>query len=372
MYSWLSTEVLTGRVITELLDLECRQVSKKLGGGSTASASLPLTEKLPENWQRATLEGASTLVLVDTESGIPVWGGMILTVTPDDTDALPINLATYEDAYLKRRYVGDQSYTQVGAVDIMVDLANRYLRAGSNGGIPLRVQVIGSSRGVVVDREYADTDDQTVLDRFTELAGLENGPEWTIAWETLDGGITYTPVLRISGTRIGNAVVPSSGISPAATFEIPGSVTSVSQPRSYSDGDGANDVLAISTGSAERTGHIVTADPNRPTFEYRFTPDVDDDNPDTLTAHGRAQAVALFGGTRTLALQAAVTAAPRLGIDWVEGDDIGYIVGGIDADGVDTLPAFPGGISGVVRALGWVLDLEDVPQVTPVLEGGDS
>lgn len=372
MYSWLSTEVLTGRVITELIDLECKQVSKKLGGGSTASASLPLTEKLPENWQRATLEGAATLILVDTDTNLPVWGGLALMVTRDDSDMLPINLATYEDAYFKRRYVGDESYSQVGAVDIMVDLANKYLKRGSNGGIPLRVQVVGSSRGVVVDREYADADDQTVLDRFNELASLDGGPEWTVSWETLDSGFTYTPVLLISGTRLGTAVVPSSGIGPAATFEVPGALTSLSQPRSYADGDGANDVLAIATGTSERGGRIVTADPNRPTFEYRYTPDIDDDDPATLAAHGKAKALALIGGTRTLALQAAVVNAPRLGRDWVEGDDIGYIVGGIDADGFETVPAFPGGISGVVRALGWVLDLDDVPQVTPVLEGSDS
>lgn len=368
-YSWLSVETLTGKVIAELPDLEVGSVSKQIGDATTATANYPLTERTPENWRRALLEGGAAFVLVDDEHGVAPWGAMVNRSTPDETDVVPVSLATYE-SYLGRRYVGDEEYDQVGAVDIIIDLLTKYVLKGSNGGIPMRIVVEGTSRGVVVDQSYQDSADKTVLSALQTLSSLEGGPEWTINWETRDSGQTYTPVFRISGTQLGSRV--PDGLSPAATFEIPGPVTSVSLDRDYTDGNGANDVMATSTaaGTARpQSTHVVTPDPQRPTFEERFTPDTDVDDDDVLQSHAVARAAEIAQGTQTLALQSAVQDAPRLGVDWSEGDDIGYVVGGIDRFGRDLLPAFPGGITGTVRAVGWVLDLEGLERVTPVLEG---
>jgi hypothetical protein len=369
-YSWLAVETLTGRVVAELPGLLCNSVSKQIGEATTASASFPLDKKRPENWRRALLEGGSAFVLVDDEHNVTPWGGMVLRSTPDETDVVPVSLATYESAYLGRRYVGDIEYTQRGAVDIIVDLLQRYVLQGSNGGIPMRIQVEGSSRGIVLDQEYTDSSDKTVLSVLQTLSGLQGGPEWTINWETLDSGRTFTPVFRISGTQLGARVAP--GLGAAATFEIPGPVTAVSLDRDYTDGAGANDVMATSTaagGARPQSDHVVTRDLNRPTFELRFTPDTDLDDDDALKSHAVSKAAEVADGTRTLALKSAVQDAPRLGVDWSEGDDIGYVVGGFDRFGRDLLPAFPGGLSGVVRCVGWVLDLDGLEQVTPVLEG---
>lgn len=371
MYSWLSCEVLTGRVIAELTELECERVSKQIGDATTASASLPLTGRTPTNWRRAILEGAAAMVLVDDEHQTPVWGGLVTHTAPDQTDVVPINLASYE-AYLGRRYVGDEVFDQTGAVDIIVSLLQKYVLRGSNGGIPLRIQVEGTSRGVVIDREYQDTSDKTILSVLQELSGIENGPEWTIAWETVDNGQSFTPVFRISGTPLGVRTNPSSGLGPNATFEIPGPVSAVSLDRDYTDGSGANDVMATSTASGAtrpQSTHVVTADPDRPTFELRYSPDTDIVDDDQLNAHARARAVEVCNGSRTLSLESQVQDAPRLGFDWVEGDDIGYVVGGFDRFGRDLVPAFPGGLTGVVRALGWELTLSGSQTITPVLEG---
>ncbi len=362
-YSWLAVESRTGLLVAELPEFECGTVSKEVGDGSTASGTLPLTHKTPENWRRAILEGGSALVLVDDASGVPVWGGMVTHTIPDESDKVPVSLATYETGYLSRRFVGDVDYSQVGAVDIIIDLLNRFVLTGSNGGIPMRVVVEGSSRGVLTDQSYQDTDDKTVLSALQTLSALDGGPEWTIGWETLDSGRTYTPVFRVSGTKLGNRV--PAGLSAPATFEIPGPVSSVSMDRDYTEGNGANDVMATSNASGTarpQSNHVVTPDLNRPTFELRFTPDTNvDDVDDRLDSFARARAAEAAEGTRTLALKAAVEDAPRLGVDWVEGDDIGYVVTGVRS--------FPGGLSGVVRALGWVLDLDGLEQVTPVLEG---
>lgn len=375
MYSWLAVEALTGRQLAELTEFECGSVSKQLGGGGTASGTLPITDRTPPNWERATLEGGSALVLVDDNTNVPVWGGMVVHATRDETDKIPLSLATYETGYLSRRFVGDVEYTNTAAVDIIIDLLNKFVLTGSNGGIPMRIQVEGASRGVVLDYQaYQDQSDKTVLSVLQTLSSLDGGPEWTIGWETLDSGQTYTPVFRISGTRLGTRV--TRGLGAAATFEIPGPVTAVSLERDYTDGNGANDVMATSTASGAtrpQSAHVVTADPNRPTFEERFTPDTDvDDVEDKLDSFARARAAEIADGTRTLALKAAVQDAPRLGVDWVEGDDIGYVIGGIDRFGNELVRSFPGGMTGVVRALGWVLDLDGLEQITPVLEGPDS
>jgi hypothetical protein len=53
------------------------------------------------------------------------------------------------------------------------------------------------------------------------------------------------------------------------------------------------------------------------------------------------------------------------GRDWGIGDDIGYEITGVDAlTGLDTVPAFPGGLSGVGRCIG--VERTDTT-ITPVL-----
>lgn len=369
-YSWLSVEAKTGRVIAELPDLEVDLVSKVIGDSSTATATYPLTKRRPSNWQRALLEGAAAFVLVDDDHpDVVPWGAMVTRTEPDESDKVPVSLITYE-SYLGRRYVGDVDYDQTPAVDIIVDLLQRFVLVGSNGGIPMRIVVEGASRGIVVDQYYQDTSDYTVLSALQKLSALEGGPEWTINWETRDQGQSYTPVFRVSGTKLGSRV--PAGLSASATFEIPGPVTGVKLERDYTDGNGANDVMASTTAagaSRPQSTHVVTADPDRPTFEDRFTPDSDVDDEAVLQSYAVARAAAIRNGTQTLSLQSAVEDAPRLGVDWSEGDDIGYVVGGHDRFGIDTVPAFPGGITGTVRAIGWVLKLEGLETITPVLEG---
>jgi hypothetical protein len=67
--------------------------------------------------------------------------------------------------------------------------------------------------------------------------------------------------------------------------------------------------------------------------------------------------------------------APRLGIDWSIGDDIGYVIGGsaVDERGqeYETVPGFPGGVQGSARAIGWELNLTGIETVTPVLQDGE-
>jgi len=100
-------------------------------------------------------------------------------------------------------------------------------------------------------------------------------------------------------------------------------------------------------------------------------------------------------GARALTLSAVVEDAPRLGVDWFIGDDLGYSLGGtiytttqeFVTDGFfdefedpflsvgtvdvttasESVPAFPGGFSGVARAIGWEWTLTEPQMIAPIL-----
>jgi hypothetical protein len=368
-YYWLAVHLKTGAVIAELPGLVCEKVARQIGTYTTTEATLPVgVPGTPENWLRATLPGASALVLIDAEREAPVWGGMVTTRRRSGEQSVTLALASAE-AYLDRRYVGDVTYSQVGQNRIVADLITRYVAAGSNGGLPIRVAF--SEEGRLRDRTYTDASDKTVYSVLGELMGIENGPEWSIEWEWAIPGQVLRPVLTVA-SRIGTS--PAPGLSPAATFEMPGPLRSVELEESFTSADGANDVLAVSTASADvrpQSDHLSAADADRPTFEYRFTPSTSITSLDVLNSHAGATLTDKAGGARALSLSSVVRAAPRVGSDWAAGDDIGYIVGGLDRFGRETVPAFPGGISGTARAVGWVLAFatSNAPEtITPTLQ----
>ena len=367
-YSWLAVAARTGEVLADLPGLDVEKISSQLGEYTTTSAALPLgSRQTPEDWLRATLPGATCFVLVEDASDLPVWGGLVTRRTRGGSDSVELSLATLE-AYFDRRYVGDESF--VGAdQNVIVDrLVTRYAASGSNGGLPLRVQVEGPA-GPRRDREYADEGDKTLYSVLTELMGVEDGPEWTVDWERR--GTLLTPRLRV-GTRIGT--VPTSGLAPNATFELPGPVTVAELDEDYSSEGGANDVLATSSASGDQrpqSPRIVVRDPERPTFERRFSPSTSITDVATLTAHARREATAVAGGVRALSLSSVTRSAPRVGVDWNAGDEIGYVIGGVDRHGRELDPAFPGGLVGTARAVGWELAFETdkLPEtITPVLQ----
>lgn len=402
-YQWVATEMLTGRIIADLPNLIVPTVKQTLGKYQTATATLPFAH-LPVNWVRATLQGATVLNLLDDEHGLCVWGGFVTQRPRNTGDSMDLSLATIP-AYFDRRYVGDVTYTGQGQNAIVADLISRFVAAGSNGGIPIEVVQTTTGAGALRTRTYADSDDKTVYSVLTELMGVDGGPEWVDGWVWDQGAGTVKPVLYV-GDRVGVPVAP--GLAPAAVFDIPGNSASAELLEDFTAGAGGNDFLAVSTAVADHrpeSVHVVTVDPDRPTFEVRFTPSTSIDDTDTLDAHARAKAAQQSGGTNTLSLTAPLKKAPRLGFDWSAGDDIGFVLGGIrpdpttvtaddvyidvytdvygatgrvllHPDGIDSVPAFPAGMSGVVRATGWQIDFADqggVPMLTPLITtpGGD-
>lgn len=363
-YSWVATEVLTGKIIADLPDLQVEKVKLSLGRYESAPATLPLPNA-PENWERATLEGATNLILLadnpdDPAHGIPVWGAMVTKTDRDHTDILPMTVATVE-SYLDRRFVGDKVFEHVGQNDIFKYLIETHVATGSNGGLPIRVQVVNGGAGKLRDKEYKDQDDKTVYSAITDMAAIIDGFEWTIGWEWQSNPERITPVAYV-GDRIGNAV--TGDMKPAATFYLPGSVSSLSNPRDYSNGNGANDVMATSSGQGDirpQSPRQTFADPQRPTFEHRFSPSTSITEIGTLTEYAEAALEVLKDGITSVGLSAATQKAPKLGVDWNIGDDIGF--------DITETPGFPNDHVGVARAIGWELELGGVEFVTPILAG---
>lgn len=365
--SWVATEALTGELIADLPLLEVDKVKSVIGRYDSVQASLPVPEA-PENWERATLHGATNMILLadnpnDPAHGIPLWGGMVKPRRRTHQDKITMTLATIE-SYLDGRYVGDETFTGVGQNTILATLLTNYVLTGPNGGIPLRIAYSGA--GTLRDRTYQDQNNMTVYSAFQNFMGVIDGPEWTIGWEWQTSPERLTPVCYIS-TRIGSAV--TAGLGPNATFEMPGPVTEFEFTEDYSQGKGATTVVASSSGTTSARPQSTPqsiADPDRPTFEYRFTPSTSITDTDTLDSYAGTAATALAGGTNAITLSATVEDGPRLGIDWFIGDDIGYQIGGLDSDGNETVPSFPGGKSGIARAVGWEMSLGNTPIITPI------
>ena len=403
--SWVSTDMRTGRIIADLPDLGVDRVSVVLGTYTTTLASLPIVTQwdtsqgwpvlrgagAPENWERATLEGATVMVLLDDSvSGdpLPEWGGYVTVHDRGSGNTVEMALATLEAA-LDRFYVTeDVAYEGIGQNAIVADLIDRF--------VDLPIRVAYTEPGTLRDRTYERAADKTIFSVLTELAGVDGGPEWTIGWEWQHDPERITPVLYV-GSRVGAS--PREGLGPNAWFEMPGSVTEVSLRRDYSAGKGATDVMAVSTASADarpESPRQIVADSDRPAFQHRFTPSTSITNVSTLTAHAAKTLAGMKDGARALSLTAAISAAPRLGADWSIGDDVGYRIGGliddprtevrddlwselwtetfgvtgrvkVNPDGKPSVPAFPRGLEGVARAVGWEMSLAGVQTITPIL-----
>lgn len=349
--SWLSVSLTTGRVIADLPDLVVGSVKQTIMRYESQTASVPLSTA-PEAWVEATRPGSAALVCLDDDGSTPLWGGMVTKRSTGHGSDVSLSLATVE-AYLDRRYVGDETFDGVPQNRIVEQLVNEYARTGGKPGLPIRVQIVGGG-GQVRDRTYEDKEDKTLYSVLGDLSGVIGGPEWTIGWEHV--GDFFTPVLYV-GDRIG-APVPA-GLGPNATFSLPGPVSSAELTESYGSDDGANDVMAVSSGVADARPQSPRQTPahyeGRPTFEYRWTPSTSITNVGTLTDHARRALAAVKDGSHALTITTNRQEAPRLGRDWGLGDDVGYDL---------TAPAWPDGLHGVARAIGWEID---DTTLTPIL-----
>lgn len=350
---WASVNANDGSVIAYLPNLKVDgSLKRTIGRHETQTATLP-SDGIPKNWRSATRKKSVFLVALDEpregEMDVPVWGGMVTEREPSHLGGLTLSLVTAED-YLNDRYVGDETYAGVPQNTIVRDLVQKY---AVPDGIPIRVVELAGPNPVR-GRTYLDKDDKTLYTILDELSGLDGGPEWTIGWEWV--GKRLGLVLTV-GARIGAAA--PEGLGPAAQFYLPGNLTDARLREGYRRGEGANDVMATSSGAADarpqspRQRHTGDA---RPRVEFRWSPSTSITDIETLTDHAKRALQELRNGTVELSITAARNEGPRLGRDWNLGDDIGFDVKSW---------AWPDGITGTARVIS--IELTNTT-VTPVLD----
>jgi hypothetical protein len=354
----------TGNLLADLPDLTMQSpLRQTLCQYEQNTLSLPISTA-PTDWLYLTRPEAVNLIALD-ENNMPVWGGPIVQRSRSEGDQVTLSVSTGE-GYFDRRFISPAvSSTVITTADygyysawdqcqLAADLVTRYAQTGTKPGMPLRVVWTPSAQPGRT-HIYSDSDDKTLYSGLQDLSSILNGPEWTITWEWQHNPERITPVFSVAD-RLGRAV--NAGMLPNAAFYMPGSVISVTVLEDYSSGKGANDITAVGAGqgnSRPSARQVATNFGGRPTIEYRFNvPAVGQLTVAQIAALGvyAGQALTFMGaGAQSVTLTSTIEGAPVLGQDWNLGDDIGYQIGGLDGNGVDLVPAFPGGFSGVARTV---------------------
>lgn len=356
--TWLGCDLVSGRVITELPDIT-GTVSRVLGAYTSAALTLPVPLAGPGALGpvafQATDPGRTMIVAVVNDA--PTWAGIVLTRSGGVDAVLQLGCVSLE-GYLDRRYVGD--HTWLGQDEAGVIGAGLADDAGPQG---IGLIVDAPPTGVRRDRTYVGNDDATVYSRLRELMSVQGGPEWTIDVDWLDDNTQDVVVktLRIR-SRIG---IASS--TPAAVFQnaLGASETRYTYAEDYSDGKGANYIIATSTGEGEDRPTSSPASDIRtgwPRYERRFSPSTSVTDLAVLDAHAADDLAVRVAGINTFKLTTRWNARPRLNLDWRLGDDVAWDLKG---------HRHPYGVAGIGRVVGWELDMA-AGVVTPVLLEPDS
>lgn len=306
-----------------------------------------------DGWDAATRPGQVMLVAIDDDTEEPLWAGLVYRRRSTSGPWVSVNLISLE-GYLDRRYVNDQTYSLTSQTLV----AEGVVSSVATDGVPFAIDAETSIR--LRDREYFDDEDKTALAVLTELAGVENGLEFTVDLQWSDATHTILePVLRLAD-RIGTGVAR-----PAATFALPGNVRDFEYVEDYSADNGATAVRAVSSGEGDSRPesswwtieNLETSGWAR--FERNFTPSTSIADKPTLDLHARSELQQVWDGLNELTLEANLDTAPQPGTDWWLGDDVAVTLTcprfperpGVDGDVVP-------GYQAVVRAIGWEIDLD--------------
>lgn len=351
MLSWVSVDANNGSIITDLTNLRVDgSLKRTIGRHETQTATLPL-DGAPSNWRTATRKKSVFLValsepLENEPRGEPVWGGMVTEREPNEGAELPISMATAED-YFNDRFVGDEEFFTWPQNDIVEYLVIKY---AATDGIPIRVVKLPGANPVR-GRTYLDKEDKSLFAVLDELSNVIDGPEWTIEWEWVNE--EQLGLVLFVGARIGSAA--PEGLGPASWFHLPGNVQKASLVDGYRRGEGANDVMAVSSGSADarpQSPRVVATSNGRPKIEFRWSPSTSITETDTLTGHAERALASMKDGTVALSIVATREETTPFQL----GDDVGFDL---------TSWAWPDSITGTARVLG--IEITNTT-ITPVLD----
>lgn len=365
--TWHSVDLRTGRRGGPVVARALGSISRILNEATEATVEtlIPTELALYDEWVGATQPGLVMLVAVD-ENDVPIWGGMVYKRQSSESEWATLSLVTLE-AYLDRRYI-NADITFTGA-DQVSEIAQQVIETTLTYGIVFTIDAPYSNWRR--DRTYLVDDDKTILSILTELADIDSGIEFTIdlAW-TDETNTALDRIIRIR-PRVGTAYVGDFGVesaNPSAVFHMPGSVVDFTYLEDYSSENGANAVVAVSSGEGDTrpeslrniAGGIVAGFGGLwAMFERRFTPSTSITEQATLNEHAYRELLETWDGLNELTLEANLDTAPQLHSDWWLGDDVGVQLTGrrfperMSSDGGKVA-----GYIAVLRVIGWEIDLD--------------
>lgn len=367
---WYGADLVTGRIIAELSEISTDSLSRRIGTYTSTVLELPIPRagpgRAPSNWLQSTIPGRTMIVAVPAYLGRPIWAGIVMSRAGGTDATVQLACATLE-AYYDRRWVRDHDWTQQDEASIIATGLAQDAENIGDVGSGIGVTIDAPPTGTLRDRAYLRQDRKTVHDALRELQGVIDGPEWTIDVDWADASRTrFAKVLRVR-KRIG---VPSQ--TPAAVFQTTTNAVfgtlGTSEARyllteDYSNGRGANYVIAYSSGEGEDQpesepqydqGLLVEG---WPLWESVWQPSSSITNVATLNAHAAARLELTRLGVSSWQFSSRWTTYPMLGEHWNLGDDVRWdVVGHRHPDGTDN----------VARCVGWDLNPTQ-DQVTPIL-----
>jgi hypothetical protein len=346
--TWLACDVVTGRKIAELPDISA-MVERVLAAYTSTDVVVPLPLAGPGALPPALVDTATapvTTMVVLVVNDVPSWAGWVRDRVGGTGADLHLPCVTLE-GYLRARRVRDHAWVgqDLGSV-IGAGLAGD---AGDLPGVGAGIGLVVDAppTGILRDRTYLASDRQTVYDALRELAGV--GLEWTIDLDWADSRQQVVNKILRMRTRIGvAAVVPRAKFATESGAEVTYRLS-----EDNSDGRHANYVVAYAPGEGEDQPASTPAidqdalDAGAPVVELHWQPSSSITEVGTLDAHAVRRLAEVRHGSRLWKLSARWDRYPRLNVDWAVGDDIGWDVVG---------HRHPAGVTGVGRAVGWVLD----------------
>ena len=342
---FFAVSLTSGIVLAEFPNLQASKFSYRFEEVTSETVTLPWQD-IPSNWDEATVPYSVAVLLV--RGSTVLWGGIV--VKRERTlqgEGLKLTLVTVEH-YFDSVYVKDHSYSGWEQTWIASDLVTSTLE-----GHRFMLDVETASSAIHRDRTYEESSDRTLLSVLQELSNVQNGPEWCTSWHVRDG--KYVPLLTIAD-RIGST-------EPATTFD-ESTMTSFRLLEDYSNGYGANSVVAVGDTTSEvqmRSDVMEAGQSYRPVVEHVIRSSSSITSKDTLNAHAMSSLQQLQNGTNTVDMTLSLMAAPAVYKDWRPGDVVAWVVS--DDDG-----RFAGFDHGETRVVGYSIDFNGAWTITPVLQ----
>lgn len=357
--SWVGVSLLTGQIIADLPGIELTgPLATTIGQAESTTVTLNLASTTNPDWPAATLPGGVALIAYTGEPSAPtiVYGGIVTQRVRDTSYAVTLSLSTAE-TYLGACYIGDYTATSKNQDAIIADLMSF---ANGASQIPFVLQHLPNASTFLQTVAYAAADQVTVLSALQSLSAISGGPEWTIYWSWDLTAATITPTFAY-GARIGT---PAAGV-PNVTVELADLLSGSTFTEDYSTGYGANSVTAVgapppdAANSSVPSVNATAANLNgRPLWAYSYQPDSTVSDLGILSDYVQQALTQMSNGIQPLQLILPNDLpGKRFGVDWFLGDDIGWVFEGL---------AFPGGVSGLARCIGYQVDHTTI---TPVLKG---